>query len=175
MGDHLRKLYTRFAPPGPSSTTHRKRKHDEQVQAVLRDLGDDDISQRKRRDKELQQTPFISLANNREASSLEREPFIPLSDAQMRRHRSVASMAGETSPDPDVRRTHRSPTPEDISESVSLSKSADQSTQHSSRYYTCLWRKPTPKKNKTWDGDGIIIASEASRKVRLVQADSHAV
>ncbi|KAL3463248.1 SNF2 family N-terminal domain-containing protein, partial [Aspergillus heterothallicus] len=39
---------------------------------------------------------------------------------------------------------------------ASSSGSGDEGSRGGEKYFNVLWRKPTTKKNKTWDGDGII-------------------
>ncbi|KAL4917789.1 SNF2 family N-terminal domain-containing protein [Aspergillus aurantiobrunneus] len=41
-------------------------------------------------------------------------------------------------------------------ESNATSSGSDDTDSPGEKYYNVLWRKPTMKKNKTWDGDGII-------------------
>ncbi|PKX93818.1 DEAD/DEAH box helicase [Aspergillus novofumigatus IBT 16806] len=54
----------------------------------------------------------------------------------------------------------RKPLQQVINAGSSSSESTTGDDPHGDRYYNVLWRKPSTKKNKTWDGDGIISASD---------------
>jgi DNA repair and recombination protein RAD54B len=54
----------------------------------------------------------------------------------------------------------RKPLQQVINAGSSSSESATGDDPYGDRYYNVLWRKPSTKKNKTWDGDGIISARD---------------
>ncbi|KAL4861016.1 hypothetical protein BDV12DRAFT_180836 [Aspergillus spectabilis] len=43
-----------------------------------------------------------------------------------------------------------------VGESTTVSGDGDGTDSSGGKYFNVLWRKPTTKKNKTWDGDGIV-------------------
>ncbi|KAL5338463.1 SNF2 family N-terminal domain-containing protein [Aspergillus crustosus] len=43
-----------------------------------------------------------------------------------------------------------------VGETTTVSSGGDEAIPSEEKYFNVLWRKPTTKKNKTWDGDGIV-------------------
>ncbi|KAK2865481.1 hypothetical protein FQN49_003535, partial [Arthroderma sp. PD_2] len=53
--------------------------------------------------------------------------------------------------------THRKPLIAVTNSHDAISSIEQDNDGHRETYYNVLWRKPTAKKNKTWDGDGIVL------------------
>lgn len=143
--------------------------------------------------------PFASAQTGTTDSSVKKEPqlFVPeaasdvseQNDQQLSENRPVKTQAKiaqraslkRMKPNPVlVRRTNSQQggiSSENVSKSrpespSNLSSTSSTSLQdQSKKYYSVQWRKRTNKKNKSWDGDGFVVASDTGLVLRIQLSD----
>lgn len=99
--------------------------------------------------------------------------YMPLSESQLTRH-GGATPAASTAPahraeDSPLAGPSRSPGSARLSNPSLLVPSLS-SDRGDKRYYTCLWRNPSTRKNKNWDGDGVVIVHDGGKRLTLMDA-----
>ncbi|KKY22768.1 putative dsdna-dependent atpase [Phaeomoniella chlamydospora] len=91
---------------------------------------------------------------------------VPAQDQRIQGSTSIGSSSGSIGLRRPLVTVRNPPSPEAPAPREPETKAVDESPQLHAAYYQVLWRKPTTKKHKTWDGDATLIIRNGTAILR---------